>query len=122
MPDLRLLRFLPDEVCFYNASAMEQSVLPALNQPALHFAVGRPRAIDLKLRLALCVAALAAVCFLAVAAYQPPTNAGSIAAFARRSNVASGHARAGQPGTKMGARSGTGAGRRRRMSSRFCAW
>jgi signal transduction histidine kinase len=69
MPDLRLPRFLPDEVCFYNASAMEQSVLPALNQPALHFAVGRPRAIDLKLRLALCVAALAAVCFLAVAAY-----------------------------------------------------
>ena len=30
---------------------------------------GRARAIDLKLRLALRVAALAAVCFLAVAAY-----------------------------------------------------
>ena len=52
---------------------MEQSSPQALNQtliqPALHFAVGRPRAIDLKLRLALRVAALAAVCFLAVAAY-----------------------------------------------------
>jgi signal transduction histidine kinase len=38
-------------------------------QQALGFVAGRARAIDLKLRLALCVAALAAVCFLAVAAY-----------------------------------------------------
>src|SRR6202162_2467997 len=36
---------------------------------ALGFLAGRARAIDLKLRLALRVAALAAVCFLAVAAY-----------------------------------------------------
>src|SRR5271156_2704363 len=69
MPDLHLPRFLPDEICTYNARAMEQSLPQALNQPALHFTVGRPRAIDLKLRLALRVAALAAVCFLAVAAY-----------------------------------------------------
>jgi signal transduction histidine kinase len=40
----------------------------SLQQP-LGFMAGRARAIDLKLRLALCVAALAAVCFLAVAAY-----------------------------------------------------
>jgi signal transduction histidine kinase len=38
-------------------------------QQALDFVAGRARAIDLKLRLALRVAALAAVCFLAVAAY-----------------------------------------------------
>src|SRR6202045_3587023 len=38
-------------------------------QQALNFVAGRARAIDLKLRLALRVAALAAVCFLAVAAY-----------------------------------------------------
>jgi signal transduction histidine kinase len=41
---------------------------PSLQQ-ALDFVAGRARAIDLKLRLALRVAALAAVCFLAVAAY-----------------------------------------------------
>jgi signal transduction histidine kinase len=38
-------------------------------QQALGFMAGRARAIDLKLRLALRVAALAAACFLAVAAY-----------------------------------------------------
>ena len=38
-------------------------------QQALDFMAGLTRAIDLKLRLALRVAALAAVCFLAVAAY-----------------------------------------------------
>jgi signal transduction histidine kinase len=38
-------------------------------QQVLDFVAGRARAIDLKLRLALRVAALAAVCFLAVAAY-----------------------------------------------------
>jgi signal transduction histidine kinase len=38
-------------------------------QQALNFMAGLTRAIDLKLRLALRVAALAAVCFLAVAAY-----------------------------------------------------
>jgi signal transduction histidine kinase len=38
-------------------------------QQAPESAVARPRAIDLKLRLALRVAALAAICFLAVAAY-----------------------------------------------------
>jgi hypothetical protein len=36
---------------------------------ALNFVAGRARAVDLKLRLALRVAALAAACFLAVAAY-----------------------------------------------------
>jgi signal transduction histidine kinase len=41
---------------------------PSLQQ-ALDFVAGRARAIDLKLRLALRVAALAAVCFLAVAGY-----------------------------------------------------
>jgi signal transduction histidine kinase len=43
-------------------------VKPTLQQ-ALNFMAGRARAIDLKLRLALRVVALAAVCFLAVAAY-----------------------------------------------------
>jgi signal transduction histidine kinase len=43
---------------------MEQSF-----QQAFNLVAGRARAIDLKLRLALRVAALAAVCFLAVAAY-----------------------------------------------------
>jgi signal transduction histidine kinase len=38
-------------------------------QQALDFVAGRARAVDLKLRLALRVAALAAACFLAVAAY-----------------------------------------------------
>jgi signal transduction histidine kinase len=38
-------------------------------QQALNFVAGHARAIDLKLRLALRVAALAAACFLAVAAY-----------------------------------------------------
>jgi signal transduction histidine kinase len=38
-------------------------------QQALDFVAGRTRAVDLKLRLALRVAALAAACFLAVAAY-----------------------------------------------------
>lgn len=38
-------------------------------QQALDFMAGRTRAVDLKLRLALRVAALAAACFLAVAAY-----------------------------------------------------
>jgi signal transduction histidine kinase len=38
-------------------------------QQALGFMAGRARAVDLKLRLALRVAALAAACFLAVAAY-----------------------------------------------------
>ena len=38
-------------------------------QQVLDFMAGPARAIDLKLRLALRVAALAAVCFLAVAAY-----------------------------------------------------
>lgn len=41
----------------------------ALKLQALNFMAGRARAIDLKLRLALRVAALAALCFLAVAAY-----------------------------------------------------
>lgn len=48
---------------------MEQSSPQALDRPALHLVAARARAIDLKLRLALRVAALAAVCFLAVAAY-----------------------------------------------------
>ena len=48
---------------------MEQSSPQARNRPALHFVAACARAIDLKLRLALRVAALAAVCFLAVAAY-----------------------------------------------------
>jgi hypothetical protein len=38
-------------------------------QQASNSVAGRPPAIDLKLRLALRVAALAAVCFIAVAAY-----------------------------------------------------
>jgi signal transduction histidine kinase len=62
-------RFLPDEICFYDARGRKQSLAQALDQLALYFAAGRTRAIDLKLRLALRVARLAAVCFLAVAAY-----------------------------------------------------
>src|SRR5665213_759276 len=57
------------EICFQDARGMEQSSPQALNRPALHLVAARARAIDLKLRLALRVAALAAVCFLAVAAY-----------------------------------------------------
>ncbi len=48
---------------------MEQSLPQTLHRPALDFGAARTRAIDLKLRLALRVAALAGVCFLAVAAY-----------------------------------------------------
>src|SRR5664280_400647 len=52
---------------------MREGVKQTLQQvprlQALDFMAGRARAIDLKLRLALRVAALAAVCFLAVAAY-----------------------------------------------------
>src|SRR3984957_16502380 len=52
---------------------MREGVKPSLPQvlglQPLNFMAGRARAIDLKLRLALRVAALAAVCFLAVAAY-----------------------------------------------------
>ena len=49
---------------------MEQSLPQTLHRPAPDFVAARTRvAIDLKLRLALRVAALAGVCFLAVAAY-----------------------------------------------------
>src|ERR1700723_2440052 len=52
---------------------MREGVKPSLplvlGLQALNFMAGRARAIDLKLRLALRVAALAAACFLAVAAY-----------------------------------------------------
>ena len=48
---------------------VEQSLPQVLKLQALDVMAGRTRAIDLKLRLALRVAALAAVCFLAVAAY-----------------------------------------------------
>src|ERR1700722_12717898 len=52
---------------------MREGVKPSLPQvlglQPLNFMAGRARALDLKLRLALRVAALAAVCFLAVAAY-----------------------------------------------------
>jgi signal transduction histidine kinase len=48
---------------------MEQSLPQTVHRPALDFVAARTRAIDLKLLLALRVAALAGVCFLAVAAY-----------------------------------------------------
>ena len=48
---------------------VEQNLQQVLKLQALDFMAGPARAIDLKLRLALRVAALAAVCFLAVAAY-----------------------------------------------------
>jgi hypothetical protein len=48
---------------------VEQNLPQVLKLPALDFMAGPARAIDLKLRLALRVAALAAVCFLSVAAY-----------------------------------------------------
>jgi signal transduction histidine kinase len=64
MPDLASLRFLPGEICFLMRMEMGGSL-----QQIPESATGPVRAIDLKLRLALRVAALAAVCFLAVAAY-----------------------------------------------------
>jgi signal transduction histidine kinase len=48
---------------------VKQRLPRVLKLRALDFVVGRARAIDLKLRLALRVAALAAVCFVAVAGY-----------------------------------------------------
>ena len=50
-------------------AGVKQSLPQVPRLQALDFIAGRARAIDLKLRLALRVAALAAVCFLAVAAY-----------------------------------------------------
>src|SRR6478735_5253190 len=71
IPDLvlpLLPRFLPGEICLTIRSQSKESWGGSLQQ-ASNSAASRPPAIDLKLRLTLRVAALAAICFIAVAAY-----------------------------------------------------
>ena len=61
-------RFLPGEICLNIRSHWEDPGEEACDRHPTPWRA-RPPAIDLKLRLALRVAALAAVCFIAVAAY-----------------------------------------------------